>query len=271
MTDARPATPTIDADALRGAERVRRLTESRTTATDVVRLSGRLIVRKTWTYPTWRDRLRGAFRTTFLARSPARREFEAMQGGGPTGFHPPSLAVHETRVLGFLVRADLAVELVPEARDLAVFLCEEQDASVRRIVLHDLASRVAAMHASGVVDGEMHARNVLVAAGAGTEARTPLRTWKVDCPKQRTHGSLPDAGRIADLASLDVALARFAARPERCRALARYLAALNETGNPWIAPGDRDAHRRAARDIEAARRTLAPREEQRLPSRLRQA
>src|SRR5262245_53461571 len=81
---------------------------SRTTETAVVELAaaGR-IVRKRWTWPRRRDRLKGALRTTFAARSPARREFEALARLAELGFAPEPLGFLEQRSRGVLVACAL--------------------------------------------------------------------------------------------------------------------------------------------------------------------
>ncbi len=222
------------------------LAVSRTTKTAVVQIpGGGAAVRKQWRFPEPRDRLRGAFRTTFLARSPASRAWRAMRDGGPTGFHPPALAAFDDRRGGVLHECLLLLTYIPGARDLAIFLRDERDPASRHSVLTDLAVRLRAMHDAGVADGEMHPRNVLVAEG---------RTYKVDCARQRRFaGGAPRRRRAHDLACLDVGLLRLASRVERARALRAYARDVGDL-------------RPLARRIEHLRRGLAEREERRLPS-----
>ena len=112
--------------------------------------------------------------------SPAAREFAALTRlrTGTRPFAPEPLAVLEEREHGFLRSCHLLLREVPAARDLATWLGDTDDGPRRRSVLSELATRTAEMHANGILDGDMHPRNVLVDADD--------RVWKVDCPRQRT-------------------------------------------------------------------------------------
>jgi tRNA A-37 threonylcarbamoyl transferase component Bud32 len=191
---------------------VRVLATSRTTQTALVEPPGvGRIVRKRWTWPTRRDRLKGALRTTWAARSPARREFEALTRlralpGGP--FAPEPLGFLERRERGVLVACLLVEEEIVGATDLATHLAGSSPDRARTRLLELLARRVRAMHDAGLVDFDCHPRNVLVAPDG--------RVFKVDCPKQRRRtGPASRADRARDLAALDVGLARLATSAER--------------------------------------------------------
>lgn len=220
--DAGPSRPpTPSADAVEALPAVRVLACSRTTETAVVDLPGTgHVVRKRWSWPTARDRWRGALRTTFLARSPAEREraaLERLRGLRPDPFAPRPLAVSEDRRSGVLLRCTLLLEEIPGAVDLATFLRDSRDAAARAAVLADLGRRTRAMHDAGLRDGEHHPRNVLV-GGA------PLRTWRIDCAKQRVRREpLRGDAAVADLAAIDVALVRCASDAERRGFVAAWL------------------------------------------------
>ncbi len=230
------------------------LTRSRTTDTCVIVVAGLgRAVRKRWWWPGTAERIKGLGRTTALARTPAEREFVALgrtYGDDALAFHPTPLAARVERRGGFAVRAMLLMTEIAGAVELALFLRDERDPRRRRDVLLDLAARTAAMHGAGVADGDFHARNLLVQPASA-------RVWKVDCPRQRAC-TAPLGHRRADLdlACVDVALALFATRAERLRALRHYLG-----GAPR-----REQVRRRARAVGTLRRGSAcDRERHRLP------
>jgi tRNA A-37 threonylcarbamoyl transferase component Bud32 len=235
-----------------GLEPVAVLASSRTTDTSVVELPalGR-VIRKRWRWPTAGDRLRGTFRTTFGAASPAVREFHALErlAGLPSGaFGPRPLAAFEERTAGVLASCTLLLEEVADALDLARFLASERSPLLRRAVLTDLARRLGGMHAAGLVDRDFHPRNVLVVAAAG-------RTWKIDCPKQtRRSGALGPGAASVDLGALDVGLVRLSSARERARFFARYAAGR-----------DRAAKRDLCARARRVRERIDVRESRRLP------
>jgi RIO-like serine/threonine protein kinase len=225
------------------AETVFAASRTTQTAAVVVPGAGRL-VRKTWTWPRRRDRLRGAFRTTWAARSPARREFDALErlrglAGGP--FAPEPFGWVEERGRGVLRACVLVLSEVEDALDLANWLVAPRPRRERNQVLARLARRVREMHDAGLVDFEMHPRNVLVGPSGAV--------WKVDCAKQRRRaGQATSADRARDLAALDVGLVRLATAAEREAFLAAYGA------NPAL-----------VRAVARARERVDARESRRLP------
>ena len=193
---------------------------SRTTRTSVVHVAGAgRVVRKEWTWPRRRDRLKGALRTTWAARSPARREFEALARlvalpGGP--FAPEPLGWAEHRERGVLRACLLVTREIAGATDLARWLVSARPGRARTKVLARLAQRVREMHEAGLADFEMHPRNVIVAPASGD-------VWKVDCAKQRQRsGAASRTDRTRDLAALDVGLVRLATAAERTGFLDAY-------------------------------------------------
>lgn len=218
---------------------------SRTTDTAAVVLDGvGAVVRKRWTWPRRRDRLKGALRTTWAAQSPARREFDALSRlralpGGP--FAPEPLGWMEERTSGVLRACVLLTRAIDGAVDLAAWLVASKSSSRRTRTLTDLARRVRAMHDAGLADFEMHPRNVLVAPDGAT--------LKVDCAKQRVRaGAASTADRARDLAALDVGLVRLASREERDAFFGSY-----------------GADARLAEAVERARGRIDARESRRLP------
>ncbi|MCG3133542.1 MAG: hypothetical protein HMLKMBBP_00720 [Planctomycetes bacterium] len=247
-----PGTQAAQAAAIDALPVVRELARSRTTSADLVALpDGRRAVRKLWRWPRAADRAKGAFRTTVAARSPARREYEALLRlasiSPPDGpFAPRPLAAAERRNAGVLHACALLLDEVADTVDLATFLVTERRPAARARALEDLARRTAAMHGAGLRDREFHARNVLV------ERRTG-RTWKIDAPKQRAgRGEVAAAGAADDLGQLDVGLALLASPAEREGLFGAYRAA-------------RGAAAPSAAQIEAARKRHHPKESRRLP------
>lgn len=239
------------ADAIDALEPTQILTRSRTTETAVVVLPGiPRAIRKRWWWPRRRDRAKGVFRTTFAATSPARREYDALLRlrslpGGP--FAPAPIGYVETRTAGVLIACALLLDEVPGAIDLARWLRDERDARLRRDVLLDLARRTRSMHDAGIVDREMHPRNVLVEPGA-------VRTWKIDVPKQRAgRGPASRAGAVDDLACLDVGLFRLASPEERAAFIAEYVGA-SVGGDTLSAFAAEIESRRAVQDLREAGR-----------------
>lgn len=190
---------------------------SRTTETVSIEVPGLgRVVRKRWTWPRRRDRLKGALRTTWAARSPARREFDALTRlhalpGGP--FAPEPLGWLDHREHGVLRACVLITREAEGAQDLARWLVATPPGRARSAVLVRLAKRLREMHDEGLADLEMHPRNVLVVPATGD-------VLKVDCAKQRRRASR-DA-RAQDLAALDIGLVRLARPHEREAFFAAY-------------------------------------------------
>jgi hypothetical protein len=176
------------------------------------------LVRKRWTWPRRRDRLKGALRTTWAAQSPAQREHAALLRlralpGEP--FAPEPLGWMEERSGGVLRACVLLTREIAGATDLANWLASKATRTARAGVLTDLARRVRAMHDAGLADYEMHPRNVLVTPGGAT--------LKVDCAKQRVRsGAATRTDRARDLAALDVGLVRLASADERAAFFRAY-------------------------------------------------
>jgi hypothetical protein len=239
-----PSAPPRGADAWRVVAEAAPLVEfarSRTTQTAVVDMDGiGRVVRKRWTWPRRRDRLKGALRTTWAARSPARREFEALGRLHALSFAPTPLGFVERRERGVLRECVLLLEEIADATDLATRLAKRGRGDAAQL-LALLARRVRAMHDAGLVDFEMHPRNVLVAPDGDV--------LKVDCAKQH-RGSRPAsaADRARDLAALDVGLVRLATSDERTVFFDAY-----------------GADRRLRDLVDRARRRIDGRESARLP------
>ncbi|MFO1051315.1 MAG: lipopolysaccharide kinase InaA family protein [Planctomycetota bacterium] len=150
---------------------------------------------KTYDYPTLRDRLRGAFRTTWLRPGRARREAAALrllQAEGLPG--PAPLAVLEWREFGWLRRAVLVTEAWP-APSIAE-LYGRLDPAGRRALAAAARSFAQRLHAFGFVDRNLDPRNLL----AAQRDDGSFRIAKIDSPRFQR---LPPGRRLNRLAALD--------------------------------------------------------------------
>jgi len=146
---------------------------------------------KTYDYPTRRDRLRGAFRTTFLASSRAVREWQALAWLRTHGFPGPKpCGALELRRHGWLRRAVLVTESYPgEPMDSLLPTLPGAD---RDRLLTALEEFVARLHAAGFRDRNLDLRNLL--------ARTTERGWEltvIDSPRHRLVAAGPAHDRAA--------------------------------------------------------------------------
>jgi hypothetical protein len=147
---------------------------------------------KTYDYPTPRDRLRGIGRTTALAPSRARREWDALAWMRAAGFPAAvGLCVAEDRRLGFLRRAVLVTRAVAGERVDA--LLARLDARSAGELLRAVARAVEAWHRRGYRDRNLDLRNLLARAapGGGWEV------VKIDSPRFRLRRPGPAVDRLA--------------------------------------------------------------------------
>lgn len=150
---------------------------------------------KTYDYPTARDRVRGVFRTTFLAPSRARREWQALRWLRAEGFAGPEpLAVLERRQFGMLRRAVLVSEAWP-GRTLEALLPTLGEGD-RADLLRATERTIEDLHRRGFRDGNLDLRNLLgrrLDGGAWEVA-------KIDSPRHRlvTSGNPHDRWARAD-------------------------------------------------------------------------
>jgi hypothetical protein len=186
-----------------------------------VRLDGRAFVVKMYELP-----LAHAART-FLRRSRARREFQALSqlvALLPRPVRPAAWA--EQRTAGLAFRSIVATEEMEGAVDLKTLREDIQkgrrSASEReRLVrsLPALAAIVRRMHDAGFFAGSLYGKNVLwVATREGEDAFSVI-----DLPFARQRSRpLPTRDRAYDLACLDKGALGFLARAERLRFLLAY-------------------------------------------------
>jgi hypothetical protein len=160
-------------------------------------------VRKTYLYPSWRDRFRGAFRNTFLASSRAFREVRNLERLADLGINPRlALAAGELQTWGFLQIGVLWTRWWP-SQDLAALLPVQQPAA-RLDLLQQLGAFVRGFHDQGYVDRDFHLRNVLRTADG--------EFGKIDCPRGNfPAGPLLGVGIRRDLSDLRADIAAFGA------------------------------------------------------------
>lgn len=123
---------------------------------------------KRYRYPTWRRRLRGLFRGTFLRRHRGREEFrllENMRALGIPAVRP--LAYGSRRVGRFLSACFLITEETPGAENLTTLALQVAAGRrtlaprLRRAMAVELAASVAHMHNAGFSHGQLYWRNIL--------------------------------------------------------------------------------------------------------------
>lgn len=170
---------------------------------------------KTYDYPTWRDRLRGAFRNTLCAPSRAEREASALAWLLGHGFPAPRpLLVVEWRRAGFLTRALLVTEAWP-GTDLGSLLPALPEPE-RSACIAEVQAHLERLLASGYRDPNFVLRNIL----ARRDARGCWEFAKVDAPRfvARRSGPATDRAALRTRASLAADLARLPPAPPAERA-----------------------------------------------------
>jgi hypothetical protein len=177
-------------------------------------LGGSEVFAKTYDYPTWRDRMRGLGRTTWLAPTRAARELAAMQWLRSHGFPAAEpLLVWELRRFGLLHRALLVTARV--AGEPLDRLLPGLTPADRADLIGSLREWLDRLHAAGFRDRNLDLRN-LIAERVAT-AGEPAPRWritKIDSPRWRLRGSSTD-DRLAlqDRQRLDAGLAAIGLGP----------------------------------------------------------
>jgi hypothetical protein len=167
------------------------VTDRRTSWVRRVDLDAYAIYVKTYDYGTTGGRVRGLFRTTWLAPGRALREWNALHWLRAHGFGAPEpLQVWTDRRLGVLRRAVLVTRAHP-GRPLSELLPELASAE-RAALLAALEAFVAALHAAGFRDRNLDARNLLAERAAGSWSLA-----KLDSPRHRLVAPGPADDRLA--------------------------------------------------------------------------
>ncbi|MCB9889744.1 MAG: hypothetical protein H6836_09230 [Planctomycetes bacterium] len=157
---------------------------------------------KTYEYTTWRDRMRGAGRTTWLAPSRVAREAKALAWLREHGFGgPQTRAAVEFRVAGWLTRAVLVTDAWPGQSIETLWPTLTPDD--RGTLVAAVRALVDRLHLAGFRDRNLDARNLL--------ARRDEGAWtvvKIDSPRFRLvrPGPATDRRATADLQRLSRSL-----------------------------------------------------------------
>lgn len=183
---------------------------------------------KKYLYQSWRKRIRGFFRGTFLGVNRARAERRALlalQSAGSPTVRP--VAAGERRILRFLDACFLITEEVPNAVNLTTFMQERKrnDRTIapqyRRDMSRALASDVQAIHEAGLSHGQLYFRNILIRTGIdGRPEFFFLDAQPLDQLRRVRTGR---AWLYRELAQLAASAAPFATRSDYCRFLRAYL------------------------------------------------
>ncbi|MFH1419194.1 MAG: lipopolysaccharide kinase InaA family protein [Planctomycetota bacterium] len=204
---------------------------SRTTDTiwqDLIGSSSSVYIKR-YHYPRCSDRLRGAFRGTFLKASRARSEFRALRLMRQLGIQAVRpIAFGERRVAGFVRSCFLITESVPDAMPLSSFIktfsdCADSDAARRGRweILTSLAKQVRHMHEAGFVHRDLFWRNVLIRVLPGDRFEFYFLDASVGKRirlLQRRQDSI-----VRDIAAMGVLTPKFCSKADQLRFLLTYL------------------------------------------------
>lgn len=200
-------------------------------------------------FTRWSNRWRGMFRGTFFGPHRGQAEYralEALRGEGVPAVRP--VACGSRRVAHFVAACFLITEEVPGAVNLTSFAQQVADGTralnteQRTLLADTLAKQVAAMHAGGVVHGNLYWRNILIRQGLSDAPEFFLLDPRPRRPWQRW-----PAGRdawLTELAQLAVSAKPFTTRSERLRFIKRYGRAVR------LSPRDRQEIRQVERQAE---------------------
>lgn len=201
---------------------------------------------KRYLYPTWRKRLRSAFRGTLLGVHRAQSEYRGLRGLAQAGVPVArAVAVGSRRVAGFVTACFLITEAVPASENLTSFAQSvaggrrQISSQARRKIATSLGREVALLHADGASHGQLFWRNILIRLGL---RETPDFFFLDVEPYSRLErvGTLRTWWR-RELAQLFASARPFASRGECVRFLQAYLDA------PSLNPEQRELAREVTR------------------------
>lgn len=185
---------------------------------------------KRYYYTTWRKRLRGAFRGTFLGAHRGQAEFHLLREMLALGLPAARPVAYGARRVGHFVTACfLITEEVPGARNLTTFARDvitgraSLDDEQRALLVRRLARQVAELHAAGFAHGQLFWRNVLVRIGPTGEPEF----FFLDVRPRRGGRRLGRRGNwwLHELSHLAASAQPFTSRRERVRFLTEYYGA----------------------------------------------
>jgi tRNA A-37 threonylcarbamoyl transferase component Bud32 len=221
---------------------------------------------KIYSYKEVRQKIRGFFRNTFFGSSRAKREWINLHRLAKLEIPVPEpIALLEMRRFRVLHACAVVTTWLDHTTTLDRHLALTA-APARANTIQRLPHLVAAMHAAGYTDGDLHLRNLLVSIRPSTS--DPSRSsapglWKIDSPAGRMSRSF--RRRCHDLACLDVGGRRFLTRTDRLRFWRSYCQALPDPTprareRIWLARIQRSVRElepREGRRVDAVVRTLA--------------
>lgn len=103
------------------------------------------------------------------------RELTASVKARARGIATPEVVAAAVYPAGGWYRADIVTRFLPDSRDLADSLFEEDDPDARRHAMTLAGALIRAAHEAGVVHNDLNLRNILIAGARGAE-----RAWLLD-------------------------------------------------------------------------------------------
>lgn len=194
---------------------------------------------KRYHYPTWRQRVRGMLRGTWLRASRARSEFRALVAMRRLGIHAVRpIAFGERRIAGFVRSCFLITEAVPEAMSLVSFIkafadhvAARQARRAKIEILTSLARQVRHMHEKGFVHRDLFWRNVLIRPLPGDRFEFYFLDASVGRRIRIAHRRQDSI--VHDIAAMGVLAPEFCSLTDQMRFLHEYL------GTDRLTPEDR--------------------------------
>ncbi|PCJ53250.1 MAG: hypothetical protein COA70_10000 [Planctomycetota bacterium] len=178
--------------------------QSRTVLVEKLRLEdGQEVVRKTYSFPTTKDRLRGSFRGTLLGRNKAHREYAGLKYLERANI-PVVQALEWTckrNRLGFVTECCLTTRVF-SGNDLAHSLKHEEHPVAEQWA--NIGASVRKMHDAGIWHRGLSARNLMIGGGSterASSAQAKVNIAWLDTTKSKTYppGGMADEKRAFDL------------------------------------------------------------------------
>lgn len=185
---------------------------------------------KRYLYPTWRNRLRGAFRGTFFGQHRGEAEYrllDEMRSMGIAAVRP--VAYGARRVAHFLAACFLITEEAPDSCNLTTFARdvtrrrEPLSHALRSELVRQLAREVAGAHGAGFEHGQMFWRNILVRFGPTGQPEYLFLDARPRRGRRRLGRSV--SWWMQELAQLAASAMPFTTRTDRMRFVHEYYGA----------------------------------------------
>ena len=190
----------------------------------IAQTAPRRIFVKRYRYRSWAGLVRGCFRGTFMGKSRARLEFEAlgeMRRRGVSAVRP--IAFAENRRMRVLRDCALITEGEPNAQTLSAYFTRQSpgwDLQTKRRFISATGRSVARLHKAGVVHGGLFWRNVLV-----TQSDADEWVFTLLDPSRRCRfyaDRIPKRARISDLSDFVASASDFHPTTDVARFLREY-------------------------------------------------